>query len=78
MDKPSWADQVTELTAEEATALCAMGIDVYWDYAPWYYSLDSFRFLSVEDSIRLAIMYGATETPDDNPVLFFFTLKESD
>jgi hypothetical protein len=33
MNKPSWANEVTEVSREEALALAAMGVDVYFDWS---------------------------------------------
>lgn len=70
--KPPWADQVVEVSQEEARALAACGVKVYWDThdinGSWG-SLDIVLNLSTWD---------IEDNPADWPNGFWFILKEGE
>ena len=69
MSKPPYANDVVEVSREEASALAACGVEVYWDSGtPW---------IELEDVLELSV-WSIEDDSTDCPNGFWFILKEGD
>lgn len=75
MNKPSWINEVKEVTAEEADLLFDLGVDVHWDGCggiyDWRWSVSPFTYPEEDRPSDVVQLY-----PDVNHL--FYIRKEED